>query len=63
MSNGAEETWTMHVAQATCKEVSLTYKKSNEMPSFNELGQTANFFSESNISCCYFVKKIQHREM
>lgn len=51
----------MHIVQTTCKEVSLTYKRDNKIPSFNELSQTANFFRESTILCGYFVKEIQKK--
>lgn len=51
----------MHIVQTTCKEVSLTYKKDNKIPSFNELIQTTNIFRENTILCSYFVKEIQRK--
>lgn len=56
-----KRSWITHTVQATCKEVSVTYRKDNKSPSFNELSQTANLFRESAILCCCFVKEIQKK--
>lgn len=49
----------MHMAQATCKEARLTYRK-DKIPVFNKLSQTAAF-RESTILCHYFVKEIRKK--